>query len=181
MKAAAPVNSVPKKTRSNSSRPMVISAPIVGPTRLYMPPAMAPKTICKEMPKPASDSGFRYMRYCAVSAPASPASAAEMSVTFSFSRVTWMPMDAAASSSSAIAISALEDMDRSSSRQASSPTVQAASATHQKPALLNCMAAKAASGGAWFGVMPSEPPVYSRSAVTRMRTISPAAKVTSAK
>ena len=104
-----------------------------------------------------------------------------MTVTIIFSRVTWMPMELAASSSSLMAASALEDMLWSSHHQTSSPKAQKASAIHQKPCLLNCMAAKAASGGTSRGVMPSEPPVWSRSAMIRMRTISPAARVTSAK
>jgi hypothetical protein len=102
-------------------------------------------------------------------------------VTFSFSRATRMPIEAAASSSSATAARAFEVIERSSSRQQSSPPAQASSASHQNPALSNCIAANVSPGGAWSGVMPSEPPVSERIAVTRIRTISPAARVTSAK
>ena len=67
-------------------------------------------------------------------------------------------MAAAASSSSLMAASALADMLRSIHHHTRMPKAQAAMAIHQKPSLLNCMAAKAFSGES-RGVMPSDPPV----------------------
>ena len=71
-----------------------------------MPPAITPNTICSEMPMPETVSGFTYSWYWAYSTPPTQVIAAESSVIFSLVRVTLMPTEAAASSSSLIACSA---------------------------------------------------------------------------
>ena len=125
---AAPTKLAPNHTRRPSVSAMVKSDPTVGPSSAYMPPAMAANTICSDTPMPDTVSGLRYMRYCPNTAPPSAVSAALMTVTRSFSRVTSMPMAAASSSSSEIASSASRPMPRSIQRQTSSPSSQTSSA-----------------------------------------------------
>ncbi len=110
---------------------------------------------------------------------------AETSVMRSLARVTWMPIDAAASSSSLIACNASRPMLRSTARHTHSPASQtAATRASQTHLLENCSAPIAAvvpSVSAPFGVAPSEPPVCSRIAVKTRRVTSESASVTRAK
>ena len=61
-----------------------------------MPPAIAAKTICSDTATPDTTSGFTYWMYCVSSAPPSAVSAALITVTRNFSRITLMPIEAAA-------------------------------------------------------------------------------------
>ena len=86
-----------------------------------------------------------------------------MSVMRSFARVTWMPIDAAASSSSLMACSASRAMLRSTRCQTHRPPTQNAATMRSQGTLdANCSAVRdavAPSTSAPFGVPPSEPPV----------------------
>ena len=48
---------VAERKAQPSCRSSVITAPTVGPSMTNMPPAIAPKTICSEMPMPETVSG----------------------------------------------------------------------------------------------------------------------------
>ena len=124
MVLAAPMKLVPNHTRKPSVNASVNSDPTVGPSREYMPPAMAANTICSDTAMPDSVSGLRYRRYWANRAPPNAVSAALMTVTRIFSRSTLIPIEAAASSSSEIASSASRPMPRSRLRQTASPASQ---------------------------------------------------------
>jgi len=108
-----------------------------------------------------------------------------MRVMRSLARVTWMPIEAAASSSSLIACSARRPMLRSTARHTHSPASQNASTIQNHTCLSeNCSAPGAALAPpcrAELGVAPSEPPVWSRSATITRRATSDSASVTSAK
>ena len=112
---------VAKPTRRPSFSEIVSRAPTVGPSIVYIPPTMAAKMICSETAMPETVSGLRYIRYCPRIAPPSAVSAALITATRSFSRMTLMPLAAAASSSSEIASSASRPMPRSIAHHSTSP------------------------------------------------------------
>ena len=95
-----------------------------------------------------------------------------------------MPIDAAASSSSLIACSASRPMLRSTMRHTHRPPSQNAATTTSHTSLAaNCSAPSATVSppcSAPFGVAPSEPPVWSRSAMITRRVTSESASVNSA-
>src|SRR6516225_1617014 len=69
MAFAAPTKLAPNHTRKPSVSAIVSSAPTVGPSIAYMPPAIAANTICSDTPIPDTLSGLRYIRYWPNSAP----------------------------------------------------------------------------------------------------------------
>jgi len=129
MVLAAPMKWVPNITRSPSVSTRVRSAPTVGPSALYMPPAIAANTICREMPTPATVSGLRYMMYCAKIEPPAAVMAALTTKTRSFSLSTSTPAASAAVSSSPIASSAARRMPRLAQARTPSTASQSTSAT----------------------------------------------------
>ena len=77
---------------------------------------------------PETVSGLRYMQILGEQRAAERGERALMTVTRSFSRMTSMPIAAAASSSSEIASSASRPMPRSTICQTTSPPIQTTSA-----------------------------------------------------
>src|ERR671935_718810 len=73
---AAPTKLAPNHTRRPSVSAIVNSAPTLGPSMAYMPPAIAANTICSDTPIPDTVSGLRYIKYCPNTAPPRAVSAA---------------------------------------------------------------------------------------------------------
>ena len=119
-----PMNFSPKTTRRYSASAIVSAVPTVGPSREYMPPSTTAKTMRSETPMPASVSGFTYEMYCAYATPPTAVSEADSTVIQILKRVTWMPTDAAAVSSSPIASMAERAMERSTRSQTQRPRSQ---------------------------------------------------------
>ena len=96
-------------------------------------------------------------------------------------RVTWMPTEAAAVSSSPIASMAARAIDRSSRHHTQSPPAQSDQRAVVEDPLVGELDGQQAARPAVLSVSPSEPPVQSRSAMMRRRITSPTASVTSPK
>ena len=93
-----------------------------------MPPAIAAKTICSDTATPATVSGLTYWMYWVKRLPPSAVNAALTIVTRSFSRITSIPTEAAAISSSEMASSATRSRPASIQRHAARPPSQTARA-----------------------------------------------------
>ena len=107
---------------------MVSAVPTVGPTSAYMPPRTTANTMRRDTPIPARVSGFTYAMYCAYATPPIAVSEAESTVIAILKRVTWMPTEAAAVSSSPIASIAARAIERSRRYHTQRPHAQRASA-----------------------------------------------------
>src|SRR5438093_12029887 len=119
-----PMNLSPKTTRRYSPSAIVSAVPSVGPMSEYMPTMTTANTMRSETPMPASVSGFTYVMYWAYATPPTAVRLAESIVIPILNRVTWMPTDAAAVSSSPIASIAARAIDRSTRYQTQSPPSQ---------------------------------------------------------
>src|SRR5262245_12349473 len=75
---AAPTKLASNQTRRPSVSAIVHSAPTVGPSIAYMPPAIAANTIRSDTPMPDTVSGLRYIRYCPNTAPPREVRAAQL-------------------------------------------------------------------------------------------------------
>src|SRR5258707_1181711 len=84
-----------------------------GMAHMGRPGVIEGNTICSDMPTPEAVLGLTYMRYCTNTEPPTAVIAALITVTRSFSRMTLMPIAAAAVPSSPIASSAALRMPRS--------------------------------------------------------------------
>src|SRR2546428_383231 len=123
---------MPNTTRSTSASAMVSAVPTVGPSSEYIPPSTTANTMRSETPMPASVSGFTYAMYCAYAMPPTAVRAAGSTVMAILKRVTWMPTEAGAVSSSPIASMAERAIARPTRCHTHSPSAHSTSAAEEK-------------------------------------------------